>query len=160
MQVDVNPRSGRLGVVGREIQEGIKCRGWIRIQKCFPQSRRADFVDGQILAFVPRITKTQLPVPTLEIIAKFSHLSSQPNVEKGIPVGELFMSGTRVVNAAESNSGSHRETGAVREEIWISRIRECEGIKRILDWHTEEKNWTIADASGWCLEWVGYKRHS
>ena len=132
MQVDVNPRSGRLGVVGREIQERIKCRGRVRIQKCFPQSRLADFADGQILPFVPGITETQLPVPSLEIIAKFSHLTTQPNVEKGIPVGELFMSGTGVVNAAKPNPCSDRETGAVRKEIWNSRIRDRERIKRIL----------------------------
>src|ERR1043166_6394505 len=101
MQVDVNPRSGCLGVVSSEIQEGIKCRSRIRIQKCFPQSRLAGFADGQILPLVPGITKTQLPVPSLEIIAKFPHLTTQPHVEQRIPVGELFMSGPGVVNSAK-----------------------------------------------------------
>jgi len=115
MQVDVNPRSGRLGVVGREIQERIKCRSRIRIQKCFPQSRLADFVDGQILAFIPRITKTQLPVLSLEIIAKFPQLAAQTNIEEIILVSELFMSWTGVptlgwwflVGAADFNRDSH-----------------------------------------------------
>src|SRR5437016_7326817 len=151
MQVDVNPRSGRSGVMGREIQERIKRRGRIRIEKRLPQSRLAYLADGQVLPFVPRITKTQLPVPTLEIIAKFSHLSSQPNVEKGIPVGELFMSGTGVVNTAKINPCRHWDTDAVNNH---SAIRHREGIKRILDCHADaRKNWTQA-------EWIGYKRHS
>src|SRR4029077_8418292 len=160
MQVDINPRSGRSGIVRSEIQERIKRRGWIRIQKCFPQSRRADFADGQILPFVPGITKTQLPIPRLEIIAKFPHLSAQTNIEEIIVVSELLMSGTRVVNAAKLNSRSYWQTASVGKKTWNSRIRDCEGVKRILDWHTQEKNWTKAYVSGWGLEWVGYKRHS
>ena len=31
----------------------------------------ASFSDSQLLPLIPGITKTQLPVPTLEIIAKF-----------------------------------------------------------------------------------------
>src|SRR6266566_667288 len=151
MQVNINFRSGRLGVVSSEIQEWIKRRSWICIQKRLPQPRLAGFADGQILPLIPGITKTRFPVPSLEIIAKFPHLTTQPNVEKEIPVGELFMSGTGVVNAAEPNSGSHRETGAVRKEIWNSRIRDCERIKRIRDWHT--------DIEGTKAEWVGNKGH-
>ena len=137
MQGDVNSAPGRLGVVGSEIQERIKCRSWVRIQKCVPQSRLADFANGQILPLVPGITKTRFPVPSLEIIAKFSHLTTQANIEQRILVGELFMSGTGVVNAAKPNAGSHRETASVRKEIWNSRIRDRERIKRILDWHTD-----------------------
>src|SRR6266550_5488921 len=58
MQVDVNSAPGRLGVVGIEIQERIKCSSWIRIQKSVPQSRLTYFADGQILPLIPRITKT------------------------------------------------------------------------------------------------------
>ena len=101
--------------MGREIQERIKCRSRIRIQKFFPQSRLADFVDGQILAFIPRITKTQLPVPSLEIIAKFPQLAAQTNIEEIILVSELFMSWTGVptlgwwflVGAADFNRDGH-----------------------------------------------------
>src|SRR6266487_3303671 len=110
MQRYVNSLPGCLRVVGSEIQERIKCRSWVRIQQRFPQSRLADFADGQILPLIPRITKTQLPVPTLEIIAKFSHLTTQAHVEELVPVGELFMSGTGIVNATKPNSGSYRET--------------------------------------------------
>src|SRR5512132_1237361 len=109
MQGDINSASGGRGVVGSEIQERIKCRSRIRIQKSFSQSRLADFADGQILPFVPGITKTQLPVPSLEIIAKFPQLSAQTNIEEIIVVSELFMSWTGVVNAAKLNPRRDRE---------------------------------------------------
>ena len=47
------------------------------------------------------------------------------------------MSWTGVVNAAKLNPRSHRETDSVGKKIWNSRIRDCERIKRILDWHTD-----------------------
>ena len=130
MQVDVNSGPGRLGVVGSEIQERIKCRSRVRIQKCFPQSRLAGFADGQVLSFIPGITKTQLPVPRLEIIAKFSHLAAQTNIEQIIVVSELFVSRTGVVNAAKPNSSSYRKTASIGKEIWNSRIGDGERIKR------------------------------
>src|SRR5438477_301448 len=151
MQVDINPRSGRLGVMGREIQEGIKCRGWVRIQQRIPQPRLADHADGQILSFVPGRTKTKFPVPTLEIIAKFPQLSAQTNIEEIVVVSELFMSGTGVGNAAKINPCRHRDTDSVNND---SSIRDRERIKRIRDWHTDtSKNCSKA-------EWIGQKRHS
>src|SRR6266478_9387508 len=159
MQGDVNSAPGRLGVVGSEIQEGIKCGSWIRIQKCVPQSRRADFANGQVLPLVQGIAEARFPVPCPEIIAKFSHLTTQANIEKGIPVGELVMSGTDVVSASEPNPGSHRETGAAREEIWNSCIGNSERIKRIRDWHADIE-WTKDYVSARDLKGVGHKRHS
>src|SRR6266403_495303 len=159
MQSNINSLPGRLGVVGIEIEERIKCRGWVRIQKCFTQPRLANFAFGQILPLIPGITKTQLPVPRPEIIAKFSHLTTQANIEKGIPVGELVMSGTGVVSASEPNPGSHRETGAVREEIWNSCIGNSERIKRIRDWHADIE-WTKDYVSARDLKGVGHKRHT
>src|SRR5262249_43090030 len=82
MQGDVNSGPCCLGVMGSEIQERIKCRSWVRIQKCFPQTLLAGFVDGQVLPFVPRITETKLPVPSLEIIAKLTHLALQTNIKE------------------------------------------------------------------------------
>src|SRR6266550_4038326 len=153
MQVDVNSCPSCLGVVSSEIQERIKCRGRIRIQKCVPQSRQANFADRQILPFVPKITKTQLPVPSLEIIAKFSHLTLETNIKEIIVVSELFMSWTGVVDAAKLNAGCDWETRSVRKEIWDRRIRNGEGIKRILDWHSDTpKNYIKA-------EWIGNDRH-
>src|SRR4029453_19148526 len=159
MQGDINSLPGRLGVVSSKIQERIKCRSWIRVQKCFPQSGLADVAHRQLLPLVPGITKTQLPVPSLEIIAKFPHLTTQPDVEQIIVVSELFMSGTGIVNATKPNAGSDRETASVGKEIWNSRIRDCERIPRVHDWHTYRVGGTKAYVSAWDLEWVGLKRH-
>src|SRR6266540_5993514 len=156
MQADINGLSGPLGVVGIEIQERIKGRSWVGIQKCFPQSRLAGFARGHVLPFIPGITKTQLPVPRLEIMAKFPHLATQSHVEQRIPVGELFMSGTGVVNSAKGNPGSHRDRRSVNNQ---SRVSNREGIKRIRDWHTYAVG-TKAYVSAWNLEWIGHKRHS
>src|SRR6266498_1023744 len=54
MQADINGLSGPLGVVGIEIQERIKGRSWVGIQKCFPQSRLAGFARGHVLPLTPR----------------------------------------------------------------------------------------------------------
>src|SRR5947208_14180983 len=136
MQVDINLRSGRPGIVSSEIQERIKCRGRIRIQKCVPQSRLASFADRQILPFVPRITKTQLPVPRLEIIDKFSHLTLETNIKEIIVVSELFMSWTGVVDAAKQNAGCEWKTRSVSKEIWDLRIRNSQLVNRMRDCQT------------------------
>src|SRR5439155_1574098 len=75
-------RQNSRGVVGIDIQERIKCGSWVGIQKCFPQSRLAGFANGQVLPIIPGIPKTELPVPRLEIMAKFSHLTTQPHVKQ------------------------------------------------------------------------------
>src|SRR6476659_1523426 len=159
MKGDINSLPGRLGVVSVEIQERIKCRCRVRIQKRFPQSRLTGFADGQVLPFITGITKTELPVPSLEIIAKFSHFATQPHVEQRILVGDLFMSGTGVVNAAKRNSGRYREAAPVTKEVWNSRISDRERIKRIRDWHADAEL-TKAYVSAWDLERVGRKWHS
>src|SRR5205809_4007762 len=153
MQGDVNSRSRRSGVVRIKIQKRIKSRSWVCIQKRFPQSRVTDVAGRQILPFIPGITKTQLPVPRLEIIAKLPQLSAHTNIEEIIVVSELFMSWTGVVDAAKLNPRSYWQTASVGKKTWNSRIRDGEGIKRILDWHSATpKNWSNA-------EWVGNDRH-
>ena len=52
--------------------------------------------------FVASVTETCFPVPRLEIIAKFSHLTFQSNIEQVIPVSELLTSETGVVNSDET----------------------------------------------------------
>ena len=158
MQVNINLGSGRLGVVGVEIQERIKCSSWIRIQKSFPQSRLTYFADGQILPLIPRITKTQLPIPSLEVVTKLSHLAAEASIEQKIVVSEFFVSRTGVVNAAKHNS-THGETASVRKKTWNSRIPDRERIKRILDWHTDAA-WEKGYVRAWDLEWIRRKRHS
>src|SRR6266513_2114104 len=155
MEGDVNSLPRLCRVVSIEIQERIKCCSRIRIQKCFPQSGLAGFADGQVLPLVPGITKTQLPVPSLEIIAKFSHLTTQPHVKQRIPVGELFVSRTGVVNSAKSHPGRHWDTDSVNNH---SVIGHRERIKRIRDWHTYAGR-TKAYVSAWVLEWIRRKRH-
>src|SRR2546425_278348 len=156
MQSDVNRFSGRLGVVASDAQEWIKRRGRVGIQQRVAQPRLAGFANGQALPVVSGVTETHFPVPSLEIIAKFSHLTLQPDVEKGIPVGELFTSRTGVINAAKPNPGSHGSWDSVNDQ---SRIPDREGIKRILDWHTNAVG-TKEHVSAWRLEWIGRKRHS
>src|SRR6059058_6277158 len=103
--------------MAKEAEERIKGRSWIGIQKSFSQSRLADLSNGQILALVPGITKTGFPVPSLEIITEFSHLTLEPNVKKSIPVSELFTSRPGVVNTTKPNPSSYGKTTSVRKEI-------------------------------------------
>ena len=108
MQGNINSASGRLAVVAKKAKERIKRRGRIRIQERVPQPRLADLAYRQILPLVPGIAETRFPVPSLEIIAKFSHLTTEPDVKETIPVGELFTSLAGVVDAAKSNPCSYR----------------------------------------------------
>src|SRR5215208_6037264 len=102
MQRNINSASGRLAVVAKQAKERIERNGWIRTQQRLPQSRLADLAYRQILPLVPRITETRFPVPSLEIIGKFSHLTTEPDVKETVPVAELFTSLTGVVDAAKS----------------------------------------------------------
>ena len=156
MQGNINSASGRLAVVAKQAKERIKRRGRIRIQERVPQPRLADLAYRQILPLVPGITETRFPVPSLEIVTKFSHLTAEPDVKETIPVGELFTSLAGVVDAAKSNPCSYRSWDSVNIQ---SRIRDGERIKRIRDWHTDTRR-AKADVSAWDLEWIGYKRHS
>src|SRR5436190_3209215 len=159
MQINVNSGPGRPGIVSIEVQERIKCRSRVRDQKCFPQSRLANCTRGQILPLIPGITKTQLPIPSLKIIAKFSHFPTQANIEQVIVVSEFFVSRTGVVNAAKQNSGSYGKIASVGKEIWNGRICDRKGIKRILKWHTDAGE-IKPYVSAWDLEWIRRKRHS
>src|SRR5262249_22298731 len=133
--------------------------GWVGIQKRFTQSGPADQTGGQLLPLVARIAETQLPIPSLEVIAKFSHLATEADIEQVILVGELIVSGAGVVNAAKPNTSSHREAASVRKKIWNRRIRDCERIKRVDDWHTDATETKIYVRAR-DLEWVGIKRNS
>src|SRR6266496_5032007 len=159
MQVNINPGPGRPGVPSIEIQERIKCHSWVRIQKRFAQPGLTNDAHGHILPFIPRITKTQLPIPRLEIVAKLSHLAAQTNIEQIIVVGEFFVSRTGVINAAKQNSGGYEEIASVGKESWNCRIGDREGVIRILKWHTDAGE-IKAYVRAWDLEWIGRKRHS
>src|SRR5262249_39446957 len=152
MQVEVNSAPGRLAVMGIEIQERIKCRSRVRVQKRFAQPRHVDVADEQILSLIPRITEPKLPVPSFEVVAKFSHLTAQRDVQGRVRVNESFMSGTGVVNSAKPNACSDRETRPIGKEIWNRRISNCERIPRVHNWYT--------DAPGTKAKWFDLKPSS
>src|SRR4029077_758763 len=134
MQSNINCAPRGLAVAAKEAKERIKRRGWVRIQERGSQSGLASFADGQILSLVSGITKASFPVPGLEIVAKFSHLTLEPDVKETVPVGELLTPVTGVVNTAKPNTSSDRDWNPVNNQ---GCVRDRERIKRILDWHTD-----------------------
>src|SRR5437667_3968300 len=139
--------------------ERIKCRGWVRTQQRVPQSRLPHLAYRPIPTLITGITETGFTVPGLEIVAEFSHLTLEPNIKESIPVSELFTSRPGVVNTTEPNPSSYGKTTSVRKEICNSRIRDREGIKRILDWHADAEL-TKGYVSAWLLERIRRKLHS
>src|SRR5215471_16561989 len=154
MQGNVNSCPRCSGVVSVKIQKRIKCRSWVRVQKCFPQSGITNCAGRQGLSFISRVTETHFPVPRLEVIAKLSHLAAQANVEQIIVVGKPIVSGSGVVNGAKPDSRSHRQAASIGKEIWNGCIGDRERIKRVLDWHTEGTR-TKRCSRAWNLEWIG-----
>src|SRR5215831_9547565 len=122
MQGNVNSCPRCSGVVSVKIQKRIKCRSWVRVQKCFPQSGITNCAGRQGLSFVSRVTETHFPVPRLEVIAKFSHLATQTNIEQIIVVGKLIVSGSGIVNGTKPYSRSYREATSIGEKTWDGRI--------------------------------------
>src|SRR5215831_14435279 len=84
MQGNINPANGGLAVPTQDPEKRIKCRSRIRIQERFSQARLANNVSRLNLFFVPGITETCFPVPCLKIIAKFSQLTAQSDIEENI----------------------------------------------------------------------------
>src|SRR5260370_31832123 len=154
MQSNINCAPRGLAVAAKEAKERIKRRGWVRIQERGSQSGLASFADGQILSLVSGITKASFPVPGLEIVAKFSHLALEPDVEKTIPVSELLSSLAGVVNATKPNISSDRDWNPVNNQ---SCVRDRERIKRIYDRHTDTGG-AKPYVSPWNLERVRHKR--
>ena len=77
----VKLRKGLNAVAGFVSRSASRNPGWLTVAY------------GQILPLVPGVTETRFPVPSLEIITKFAHLTLEPNVKETIPVGELFILG-------------------------------------------------------------------
>src|SRR5437867_10271363 len=90
MQSHINSLSGPRAVLTEKATERIKCRGRVCIQQGVAQPRLTHFANRDVLSLVARIAETHFPVPRLEVIAKFSHLATQTDVEELIPVSELF----------------------------------------------------------------------
>src|SRR5438045_1272058 len=114
MQCNINPANRGFSVAASETKEWIKGRGWVRIQQGLPQSRLAHIAYRQILPLIPGITETGLPVPALEIVAEFCHLTLEPNVKESIPISELFTRRSGIVNTTKPNPGSYGKTASVR----------------------------------------------
>ena len=60
--------------------------------------------------------------------------------------------------ARNPDSGSYGETASIGEEIWNRRISDREGIKWILNWHTERAR-AKRPIRTWDLEWIRDDRH-
>src|SRR5438132_12215408 len=120
MQIDISSGYRRIRVATKYTHEWIKGRGRVRIEQRVSQTRLADLTYGQVLSLVASVTEAQFPVPSLEVIAKFSHLTLKSDIQQHIPVGELFMSGTGVVNATKPDAGSHRDWDPVNSQRRVS----------------------------------------
>src|SRR5262249_1879976 len=160
MQCDIDSLPRRSGVLAEKATKWIKGGGRICIQQGIAQPGLADFANGQILSFIAGITETHFPITCLEIVGELSHLTAQTDVEQLVPVSEFFMSWTRVVKAAEPNSSGQWNRRSVNNQ---SCVPDCEGIKRILDWHTDAERTAGSygsKISSRRVEWIGRKRHS
>ena len=101
MQGNIDPANGGLAVATEESQEGIKRCSRIGIQQRFAQARLAHHATKEIFLVIPGITKTQFPIPILEVIAKFSHLTAKSGVEQNVVERSLGCSDACVVNGAK-----------------------------------------------------------
>src|SRR5439155_188906 len=79
-------------------------------------------------------------------MANESHFATQANVKQLVPVGEFFTPWAGIVEAAEPDSGSHRNRGSVNNN---SRVPNCERIKRILDRHADAERTTRPYGRKW-----------
>ena len=128
MKIYINPVYRRIRIASKEAHERIKGRKRVRIQQRVSQTRLADLTQGQVLSFVARVAEARLPVPRLEIIAKFAHLTFHSNIEKHIPVSKFLTSETGVLKPTKPDASSHGDWDSVNNQ---SRISYCERIKRI-----------------------------
>ncbi len=156
MQVNINPAYRRIRIATEETHERIKGRAWICIQQRVSQTSLADFSQRLVRALVASVTETQFPVPRLEVIAKFSHLTFQSNIEQVIPVSELLVSDTGVLERTKPDASSHGDRDPIKKH---GRICYCERIKRIGNWHADTVRAKPYGTSG-NLKRIGRKRSS
>src|SRR6267378_2469851 len=155
MQGDIDSLPRRPGVLAEEAAERIKRRVRICVQEGIAQPGLAHFANGQVLPFVARVTETQFPVPRLQVVGKFSHLTAQADVEELVPVSELFAPYAGIIDATEPNPSGQRNRLSVNIQ---SHIPDCEGIKRIRDWHTDAVGTARpygSKISSRNVEWIG-----
>src|SRR2546423_1321580 len=154
MQSNIDPADRGLAVTAAEAQERIKRRSRIRIQQRFAQARLADHTFREIYRFLPRITKTQFPVPCFKVITKFSHLAFKAEVKQHI----VFDGGRCSVTYFQGtifNSGGHPNSGKVCAR-WQSCVGNGERIKGVLYWHTDARR--TKGVTVWLLKWIRGER--
>src|SRR5207245_11340427 len=76
MESDINSCSGRGAVLVEKATEWIERSGRICVQQGIAQPGLARFANGEVLAFVTRVTETHFPAPRLEVIGNPSHLTT------------------------------------------------------------------------------------
>src|SRR5262249_4416006 len=140
----------------KEAHERIKRRSRVRIQQRVAQTRLADLTQRQVRTLVASVAEAHFPVPRLEIISEFSHLTFQTNVEQVIPVSELLTSEACILDGAKPDSSTHGDWNSVNSQC---RIPYSEGIKRIGDWHTDAGR-TESYAGSRNLKRIGRERRS
>src|SRR5882724_1404555 len=155
MQGHINGLPGSRAVLAEKATERIKCRGRICVQQGVAQPGLAHFANGQVLSLVAGVTEAHFPVPRLEVIPKFSHLATQTYVEELVPISEFLAPWTGVVEAAKADPRGHWDWYAINHQ---SVIPDCEGIERILDWHTNSCGAKERVSAG-RMEWIGRKWH-
>src|SRR5438477_12033536 len=104
----IHPAYCRLGVATQDAQKRIKRCGRIRIQQRVAQTRLTHYATIESFLLVPGITKTQFPIPILEVIAKLAHLTAKSDVEEHVSEGSFGRSDGCVINAAEGDNCSYR----------------------------------------------------
>src|SRR5207247_10198130 len=119
---------------GSLIQEGIKSCRRVRIHESLSQSGLADNVSRLNFLLVPGITETRFPVPCLEVIAKFAHLTAKADVKKNIVKGGLRKSVTQCQSAI-ANAANHRGS-CIRRARRQGCLRYRQRIGGSLKWHT------------------------
>src|ERR1700693_5649320 len=97
MQGNVNSAPGGRSVLVEKATERIKGGGWICVQQGISQPGLAGFAYRQVLSLVARVTETGFPAPGLKVIRNPSHLTAQADVEELVPVSELFVPWTGIV---------------------------------------------------------------
>src|SRR6266487_4696906 len=154
--IDSVHRLRRLAVHPAIVQERVKRGGRVRIHESLSQPGLANNVSRLIFFLVPGITETRFPVPCLEVIAKFAHLTAKSHIKENVVKRGRRKSVTHFQGAI-GNPGIYRGSGkglAVRRN---SRVRYREWIRRSGEWHTDAE-WTKARACYRAGECIGHKR--
>ncbi len=152
--IDSVHRLRRLAVHPAIVQERVKRGGRVRIHESLSQPGLANNVSRLIFFLVPGITETRFPVPCLEVIAKFAHLTAKSDIKENVVKGGRRKSVTQFQTAI-GNPGIYRGSGKGRAVRRNSRVRYRERIKRILQGHTDAES--TEGGAYLVAEWIRHK---